>query len=76
MRWMTDNHGRSVLSLPSAARALALIAIGSVLGIGGYQFIAGRAGELPKRAALLVTATALSAAAMGIAAMRGEEPAG
>jgi len=28
---------------------------------------------LPKRATLLVTATALAAAAMGIAAMRGEE---
>jgi hypothetical protein len=37
--------------------------------------LAGRAGELPKRASLLVTATALAAAAMGIAAMRGEEAA-
>ncbi|HEY2161824.1 MAG TPA: hypothetical protein VGH24_10995 [Solirubrobacteraceae bacterium] len=36
--------------------------------------LAGRAGELPKRSTLLVTATALAAAAMGIAAMRGEEP--
>jgi hypothetical protein len=37
--------------------------------------LAGRAGELPRRASLLVTATALAAAAMGIAAMRGEEAA-
>ncbi len=36
--------------------------------------LAGRSGALPKRATLLVTATALAAAAMGIAAMRGEEP--
>jgi hypothetical protein len=35
--------------------------------------LAGRSGSLPKRATLLVTATALAAAAMGIAAMRGEE---
>ena len=32
--------------------------------------LAGRAGELPRRATVLVTATALAAAAMGIAAMR------
>ena len=37
--------------------------------------LAGRAGELPKRATLLVTATALAAAATGIAAMRSEEAA-
>jgi hypothetical protein len=39
--------------------------------------LAGRAGELPKRAAVLVTATALLAAAMGLAAIRAEasEPA-
>ncbi len=36
--------------------------------------LAGRAGELPKRATALVTATALLAAALGVAAMRGEEP--
>jgi hypothetical protein len=36
--------------------------------------LAGKAGELPKRATVLVTATALMAAAMGVAAMRGEEP--
>src|SRR5437588_8205056 len=36
--------------------------------------LAGRAGELPKRATVLVTATALMAAAMGVAAMRAEEP--
>src|SRR5258707_11318635 len=35
--------------------------------------LAGRSGALPQRATLLVTATALAAAAMGIAAMRGEE---
>src|SRR5436305_8887056 len=37
--------------------------------------LAGRAGELPRRATLLVTATALAAAATGIAAMRSEEAA-
>ena|SRR5947209_4484058 len=36
--------------------------------------LAGRAGVLPKRATVLVTATALMAAAMGVAAMRAEEP--
>lgn len=37
--------------------------------------LAGRAGELPKRATVLVTGTALLAAAMGVAAIRGEESA-
>ena len=37
--------------------------------------LAGRAGELPKHATVMVTATALGAAALGLAAMRGEEPA-
>jgi hypothetical protein len=37
--------------------------------------LAGRSGDLPKRAAVLVTATALVAAALGISAMRGEEAA-
>lgn len=37
--------------------------------------LAGRSGALPKRATLLVTATALAAAALGVAAMRGAEPA-
>src|SRR5436190_22757233 len=36
---------------------------------------AGRRGELPPRAAVLVTVTALGAAAMGIAALRGQPPA-
>lgn len=36
---------------------------------------AGRRGELPPRAALLVTATALTAAAMGMAALQGDQPA-
>lgn len=35
--------------------------------------LAGKAGELPKRAAVMVTATALLAAAMGFAAMQGED---
>jgi hypothetical protein len=35
--------------------------------------LAGRAGQLPKRAAVLVTAAALMAAAMGVAALQGEE---
>jgi hypothetical protein len=36
--------------------------------------LAGKTGALPKRATVLVTGTALMAAAMGIAAMRGAEP--
>ncbi len=36
---------------------------------------AGRRGELPKRATVLVTATAIGAAAMGIAALQGQQPA-
>jgi hypothetical protein len=37
--------------------------------------LAGRRGELPKRTTVLVTATALVAAALGVAALQGEEPA-
>lgn len=37
--------------------------------------LAGRRGELPKAATILVTATALAAAAMGIVALQGEQPA-
>jgi hypothetical protein len=36
--------------------------------------LAGRRGELPKRATVLVTSTALMAAAMGLAASRGGDP--
>jgi hypothetical protein len=37
-------------------------------------FLAGRRGELPKLATVLVTATALSAAALGVVALQGEQP--
>jgi hypothetical protein len=37
--------------------------------------LAGRGGELPKRATFLVTATALGAAAMGLAALQDQTPA-
>jgi hypothetical protein len=37
-------------------------------------FLAGRRGELPKLATVLVTATALSAAALGAVALQGEQP--
>ncbi len=37
--------------------------------------LAGRRGDLPKRATVLVTATALVAAALGARALQGEEPA-
>jgi hypothetical protein len=37
--------------------------------------LAGRRGELPKRATVLVTATALGAAALGIVGLRDEQPA-
>jgi hypothetical protein len=36
--------------------------------------LAGKAGQLPRRATVLVTASALMAAAIGLAAMRGDEP--
>jgi hypothetical protein len=38
--------------------------------------LAARRGELPKRAAVLVTATALTAAALGIVALADERPSG
>jgi hypothetical protein len=37
--------------------------------------LAGRRGDLPKRATVLVTATAVVAAALGVKALQGEEPA-
>lgn len=37
--------------------------------------LAGRSGELPPRAAALVTGTALLAAGLGVAALRSEQPA-
>src|SRR6266700_25191 len=39
MRWTTNDSGRFALNPPRAARALALILIGSALGIGAYQFL-------------------------------------
>ena len=39
MRWTTNDSGRFGLNLPRAASALALILIGSALGIGAYQFL-------------------------------------
>jgi hypothetical protein len=38
--------------------------------------LAGRRGELPKFTTVLVTATAVGAAALGIAALQGDHPAG
>jgi hypothetical protein len=37
--------------------------------------LAGRRGELPPRAAVLVTGTAVAAAAMGVAALQNQQPA-
>ncbi|HET7048601.1 MAG TPA: hypothetical protein VFI54_10075 [Solirubrobacteraceae bacterium] len=37
--------------------------------------LAGRRGDLPARATILVTGTALTGAALGIVALKGEEPA-
>src|SRR5882724_7467227 len=39
MRRTTNNSERVGLNLPRAARTLALVLIGSALGIGAYQFI-------------------------------------
>ena len=41
--------------------------------VAGY--LAGRGGELPMPTAILVTGTALSAAALSLAALQGDEPA-
>jgi hypothetical protein len=52
------------------------IGIACDLADAGAGLLAGRRGELPMRAAVLVTATALVAAALGVAALQGEQSAG
>jgi hypothetical protein len=52
------------------------IGIACDLADAGAGLLAGRRGELPTRAAVLVTATALVAAALGVAALQGEQSAG
>jgi hypothetical protein len=52
------------------------IGIACDLADAGAGLLAGRRGELPTRAAVLVTATALVAAALGVAALQGDQSAG
>jgi hypothetical protein len=52
------------------------IGIACDLADAGAGLLAGRRGELPTRAAVLVTATALVAAALGVVALQGEQSAG
>jgi hypothetical protein len=65
------------LSTSSGNQRLQWLRIGIAcdLADAGAGVLAGRRGELPARAAVLVTATALVAAALGIAATQGEQPA-
>jgi hypothetical protein len=65
------------LSTSSGNQRLQWLRIGIAcdLADAGAGVLAGRRGELPARAAVLVTATALVAAALGIAASRVEQPA-
>jgi hypothetical protein len=65
------------LSTSSGNQRLQWLRIGIAcdLADAGAGVLAGRRGELPARAAVLVTATALVAAALGIAASQGEQPA-
>ena len=51
------------------------IGIACDLGDAAAGVIAGRSGELPKLATVLVTATALGAAGLGVAALLSEQPA-
>jgi len=64
------------LSTSSGNQRLQWLRIGIAcdLADAGAGVLAGRRGELPARAAVLVTATALVAAALGIAASQGEQP--
>jgi hypothetical protein len=50
------------------------IGIACDLADAAAGLLAGRRGELPKHATVLVTATALMAAALGLAASQGEDP--
>jgi hypothetical protein len=65
--------GLNSASGPERARWLQL-GIVCDLADAAAGVLAGRNGSLPKRASLLVTATALAAAAMGIASLQGEQP--
>ena len=51
------------------------IGIACDLADAAAGLLAGRRGDLPARATILVTATALTGAALGIVALKGEEPA-
>jgi len=51
------------------------IGIACDLADAAAGLLAGRRGELPSRATILVTGTALGAAALGIAALQGEQSA-
>jgi hypothetical protein len=66
-------YGLSTSSGPQRARWLQVgIACDVADALAGV--FAGRRGELPKRAAVLVTGTAVAAAAMGFAALQDQQP--
>jgi hypothetical protein len=67
-------YGTNSTSGPQQAQWLQ-IGIACDLGDAVAGFLAGRSGELPMPTALLVTGTALTAAALGISALQGGEPA-
>ena len=52
------------------------IGVACDLADAAASLLAGRRGELPKAAAVLLTATALTAAALGLLALQGQQPAG
>jgi hypothetical protein len=67
-------YGAGSNSGPQRAQWLQ-IGLACDLGDAVAGFLAGKDGELPMPTAILVTATALSAAALGLAALQGNEPA-
>jgi hypothetical protein len=66
-------YGTSSTTGPQRAQWLQ-IGLACDLGDAVAGFLAGKGGELPAPAAVLVTGTALTAAALGLAALQGNEP--
>jgi hypothetical protein len=66
-------YGASSNSGPERAQWLQ-IGLACDLGDAVAGFLAGKGGELPAHTAVLVTGTALTAAALGLAALQGDEP--
>ncbi|HUZ29348.1 MAG TPA: hypothetical protein VMU90_08915 [Solirubrobacteraceae bacterium] len=66
-------YGASSTDGPQRAQWLQ-VGLACDLGDAVAGVLAGRGGELPTPTAILVTGTALSAAALGVAALQGSEP--